>query len=76
MMEHDDVVTLVDEDGTERQFTIHDAFDLEGSAYYLVEKVGDPSQVLLLKESDGALETVEGEEFSRVIAALEADEVE
>jgi uncharacterized protein YrzB (UPF0473 family) len=75
-MTESEVVTLVDEDGTERQFTIHDAFDLEGSAYYLVEKVGDPTQVLLLKETDGALETVEGDEFVKVIAALEADEVE
>ena len=71
-----DMVTLVDEDGVERQFTIHDAFDLGGSAYYLVEKVGDPTQVLLLKELEGGLETVEGDEFTRVIAALEADEVE
>ncbi|MFI5282204.1 MAG: hypothetical protein ACHQ0J_03650 [Candidatus Dormibacterales bacterium] len=71
-----DQVTLIDEGGAERQYTIHDAFDLDGSAYYLVEKVDDPDQVLLLKESSGGLETVEGDEFSRVIAALEADEVE
>jgi hypothetical protein len=44
--------------------------------YYLVENVDDPSQVLLLREAGGGLETVEGEEFSRVIAALEQDEVE
>lgn len=44
--------------------------------YYLVEDADDPSQVLLLRESDGGLETVEGEEFQRVIAALEEDEVE
>ena len=71
-----DQVTLIDEDGAEREYTIHDAFDLDGSAYYLVERLGEPDQVLLLKESSGGLETVEGEEFSRVIAALEADEVE
>ncbi len=44
--------------------------------YYLVENVDDPSQVLLLREADAGLETVEGEEFQRVIAALEEDEVE
>ena len=44
--------------------------------YYLVENVDDPSQVLLLREVGGGLETVEGEEFQRVIAALEGDEVE
>jgi len=75
-MNESDVVTLIDEDGAERRFTIHDAFDLEGAAYYLVEGVGDPTQVLLLKESKEGLETVEGEEFARVVAKLEADEVE
>jgi hypothetical protein len=33
--------------------------------------------VLLLRETDGGeLETVDGDEFKRVIAAIEADEVE
>ena len=67
-------VTLIDESGRERQFRLHDAFDHEGAVYYLVENVDDSSQVLLLKEADGALHTVEGEEFERVIAALEEDE--
>ena len=69
-------ITLVDEDGVERRFQLHDAFDLEGVAYYLVEDVADATQVLLLRETAGALETVDGEEFKRVITALEADEVE
>lgn len=69
-------ITLIDETGSERQFQLHDAFDHEGAVYYLVENVDDPSQVLLLREAGGALETVEGEEFQRVIAALEEDKVE
>jgi len=69
-------VTLIDESGRERQFRLHDAFELEGATYYLVEGVEDPSQVLLLREGAGALETVDGDEFQRVIAALEADEVD
>jgi hypothetical protein len=69
-------ITLIDETGRERQFQLHDAFDHEGAVYYLVENVDDPSQVLLLREAGGALETVEGEEFQKVIAALEKDEVE
>ena len=69
-------ITLIDETGRERQFQLHDAFDHEGAVYYLVENIDDPSQVLLLRESGGALETVEGEEFQRVIAALEEDRVE
>ena len=69
-------ITLIDETGRERQFQLHDAFDHEGAAYYLVENIDDASQVLLLRESEGGLETVEGEEFRRVIAALEGDKVE
>jgi hypothetical protein len=69
-------ITLIDENGLERQFKLHDAFDHEGSIYYLVENVDDPDQVLLLRESGGGLETVEGDEFQRVIAALEEDDAE
>jgi hypothetical protein len=69
-------ITLIDETGRERQFQLHDAFDHEGAAYYLVEDIDDPSQVLLLRDAEGGLETVEGEEFQRVIAALEEDRVE
>ncbi|MGH7765106.1 MAG: DUF1292 domain-containing protein [Candidatus Dormibacteraceae bacterium] len=70
------VITLLDETGSERRFTMHDAFDLDGTAYYLVEDTGDPEQVLLLRESDGGLETVDGDEFKRVMAALEQDSVD
>jgi len=70
------VITLLDEAGLERRFTMHDAFDLEGNAYYLVEGFDDPNQVLLLRESGGGLETVDGEEFTRVMAALEQDKVD
>jgi hypothetical protein len=69
-------ITLIDETGVERRYRLHDAFDLEGVNYYLVEAAEDPSQVLLLRESPGGLETVDGEEFKRVITALEKDDVE
>lgn len=69
-------VTLIDETGAERQYRLHDAFDVDEVHYYLVEAVDDPSQVLLLRESTDGLETVDGEEFKRVITALEKDEVE
>ena len=36
----------------------------------------DATQVLLLRESAGGLETVDGDEFKRVITALEKDDVE
>ena len=69
-------ITLIDESGRERQFQLHDAFDHQGVAYYLVEDIDDSSQVLLLRETGSGLETVEGEEFQQVIAALEEDQVE
>ena len=69
-------VTLVDEAGVERRFRMHDAFELEGVSYYLVEDAIDPDQVLLLRETDTGLETVDGEDFDRVMGALQEDEVE
>lgn len=67
-------ITLIEENGAERTFRLHDAFDLEGVAYYLVEAADDEEMVLLLKETAGGLETVEDEEFDRVIAQLDAGE--
>ncbi len=72
----DDEVTLIDEAGVERRFKLHDAFDLDGVPYYLVEDASDPESVLLLRESGSGLETVDGDEFKRVMAALEEDRVE
>ena len=69
-------VTLVDEAGVERRFRMHDAFELEGVSYYLVEDATDPNEVLLLRETDTGLETVGGEEFDRVMGALQEDQVE
>lgn len=69
-------VALIDESGVERSFTVHDAFELEGVPYYLVEAVDDPDQVLLLRESSEGLETVDGDEFKRVMTALEQDNIE
>jgi hypothetical protein len=71
-----DEVTLIDETGAERRFRMHDAFDLDGVAYFLVEDAQDPDAVLLLRESASGLETVDGDDFKRVMAALERDDVE
>jgi len=71
-----DEVTLVDDAGVERRFRLHDAFDLEEVTYYLVEDLTDPDRVLLLQETPSGLETVDGDEFKRVMAALEEDRVE
>jgi uncharacterized protein YrzB (UPF0473 family) len=76
-LENDQLVTLIDETGRERRFRLHDAFDLDDVVYYLVEDVEDTTQVMLLREETaGGLETVDGDEFKRVITALEKDAVE
>jgi len=69
-------VTLIDDTGVERRFRLHDAFDLDEVAYYLVEDTTDPDRVLLLRETQGGLETVDGDEFKRVMQALEQDNVQ
>jgi hypothetical protein len=69
-------ITLIDESGVERRFRLHDAFDLEEVAYYLVEDAKEPDRVLLLRETADGLETVDGDEFKRVMEALEREEVE
>lgn len=67
-------IVLVDESGAERRFRLHDAFEVEGASYYLVEAADDPDMVLLLKETGSGLESVEEEEFNRVITLLEDGE--
>ncbi len=71
-----DEVTLIDDSGIERRFKLHDAFELEATTFYLVEDVTDPDRVLLLRELATGLETVDGDEFKRVMEALEQDAVE
>lgn len=71
-----DEVTLIDETGAERRFRMHDAFDLDGVTYYLVEDVKEPERVLLLRDTKDGLEAVGGEEFDRVMGAIEEDQVD
>jgi hypothetical protein len=69
-----ELVTLIDEQGGERRFFLHDAFDAEGSTYYVVENADDPEQVLLLKQTQTGLESVDGSELERVIGILESED--
>ena len=75
-MSENEEVTLIDDAGVERRFRLHDAFDLDGVTYYLVEDVTDPDRVLLLRETEGGLETIDGDDFKRVLEALEEDRIE
>jgi hypothetical protein len=68
-----ETVALIDEDGKELLFALHDAFDVEDVTYYLVEGVDDPELVLVLREEDGKLVSIDGEEFDRIMGMLEND---
>lgn len=64
-------ITLIEEHGESRSFRVHDAIELDGRTYYLVEAVDDPEQVLVLRETGGDLDAVEGPELDRVLDELE-----
>ena len=68
-----ETVALIDEEGKELLFALHDAFDVEDVTYYLVEGVDDPELVLVLREQDGKLVSIDGEEFDRIMGMLEND---
>jgi hypothetical protein len=72
--EEPEQVTLIDEAGAEQRFLLHDAFDADGATYYVVEAADDPDQVMLLKETDRGLESVDGAELDRVIDVLEQED--
>jgi len=68
-----ETVALIDEEGRELLFALHDAFDVEDVTYYLVEGVDDPELVLVLREQDGKLISIDGDEFDRIMRMLEND---
>jgi uncharacterized protein YrzB (UPF0473 family) len=68
-----ETVVLIDEEGNELLFALHDAFDVEDVTYYLVEGVDDPELVLVLREQDGKLVSIDGDEFDRIMGMLEDD---
>jgi len=68
-----ETVTLIDEEGREIVFALHDAFDVEGRTYYLVEGVDDPELVVVLREDEGRLVSIDGEELDGIMAMLESE---
>lgn len=68
-----ETVTLIDDEGREILFALHDAFDVEGRTYYLVEGVDDPELVVVLREDEGRLVSIDGEEFDGIMAMLEGE---
>ncbi|MGH7877324.1 MAG: hypothetical protein ACRENM_06605 [Candidatus Dormibacteraceae bacterium] len=67
-------IELIGEDGREHVFLLHDAFDVEGGIYYLVEASDDPQQVLVLKAVGDRLEALRGQELDRVMAHLDEED--
>ena len=67
-------VTLLDESGDGHRFLVHDAIESDGRTYYLVEAADDPEQVLLLRETEGGLESVAEDELERVLALLQDED--
>jgi putative Holliday junction resolvase len=74
----EDIVTLVDEDGKEHEFTVVDIIEVDEKEYALlmpVEGEGteeDSEDVLVLRFEDDSLVMIEDEqEFNKVVAYLE-----
>ena len=67
-------VSLFDEAGRERIFTVHDALKAEQDTYYLVESVEDRAEVLVLRETAEGLETVSSPELERVLELFEEED--
>ncbi|HUZ89287.1 MAG TPA: hypothetical protein VMU49_05615 [Candidatus Acidoferrales bacterium] len=67
-------IELIGEDGREHVFLLHDAFEMEGGIYYLVEASDDPQQVLVLKAAGDRLEALRGKELDRVMAHLDEED--
>ena len=68
-----ETVTLIDEEGREIVFALHDAFDVEGRTYYLVEGVDDPELVVVLREDEGRLVSIDIIGFNERVVATPTD---
>ncbi|MEG6616068.1 DUF1292 domain-containing protein [Peptococcaceae bacterium 1198_IL3148] len=78
MPEHDEVVTLIDEEGKEHDFTVVDIIEVEGSEYAILlpaEEDADEAVILKFdKDEDGneiLVDIEEDEEWEKVADAWE-----
>lgn len=72
----EDIVTLLDEDGNEHEFTVVDIIEIEDKEYALLlpAEAEDPEseEVLVLRFEEDSLVTIEDEaEFQKVVQFLE-----
>jgi uncharacterized protein YrzB (UPF0473 family) len=75
--ENEDVITLLDEQGVEHEFSIVDVLEVSDQRYAILqplEAVEEPDSAVIFRLEGDALVTIEDDaEFERVRAAFEAE---
>jgi uncharacterized protein YrzB (UPF0473 family) len=75
--ENEDVITLLDEEGTEHEFSIVDVLEVSDQRYAILQPLeggDDPDTAVIFRMEGDALVTIEDDaEFERVRAAFEAE---
>lgn len=72
-------VVLVDEEGQEHRFYLYQVVEVDRRSYALLQPEGRDELVVLRLEVDGessTLVTISDEEWERVAAALDGEEIE
>lgn len=68
MAEQDEVITLIDEDGTEHDFNVIDVIEVEGSEYAILLPVEDDSDEAVI------LKFANDEDGNEILVDIESDE--
>ena len=79
MGDNDDVITLLDEDGTEHEFSIVDVLEVGEKRYAVLQPLGGDEEsgaVIFRMEGDTLITIEDDAEFERVRQAFEAAEDE
>jgi uncharacterized protein YrzB (UPF0473 family) len=75
--ENEDVITLLDEEGVEHEFSIVDVLEVSDQRYAILQPLEsgeEPDTAVIFRMEGDALVTIEDDaEFERVRAAFEAD---
>ena len=77
MGENEDVITLLDEEGIEHEFSIVDVLEVSDQRYAILQPIEsgeEPDTAVIFRMEGDALVTIEDDaEFERVRAAFEAE---
>ena len=77
MGENEDVITLLDDEGVEHEFSIVDVLEVSDQRYAILQPLGtaeEPDSAVIFRMEGDALVTIEDDaEFERVRAAYEAE---